>query len=45
MGGALILPTWILDLDQLELSANGQTRKVSENCKYNTFYETFGKNY
>ena len=43
MGGALVLPTWMLDLDQFELCANGQTRKGYENCKNNAFQETLGK--
>ena len=37
MGGSLILHTWMLNLDQVELRANEQTWKVSENCKITHF--------
>ena len=36
MGGAVVLPTWMLHLDDGERSANGQTWKFSVNCKNNT---------
>ena len=35
MGGAVVLPTWMLHMDDWNLSANGLTWKVSVNWKNN----------
>ena len=46
MGGSVVLPTWMLHLDDWnEMLINEQTWEVSVNCENNTFYETHGENH